>query len=96
MPNLGGSLVAYAFNVVRGTGPRPFLPLLDVAMMHWIVMNVVYAGPKMAMGFYSAIYAIVPDLTPAAIVFPIPFERCPAMNSSQFSAELAKAIRLCQ
>ena len=48
-PNLRSSLMAYSLDKIGRAGPRPILPFLYIAMMHWIVMNIVYTGPEMAM-----------------------------------------------
>src|SRR5712692_1764931 len=41
-PNLRRGRVAHALNESRRARPRPVLPFLHVAVMHWIVMNVVH------------------------------------------------------
>lgn len=61
-PNLRSGLVAHTFNELSRTGPRPILPFLYVTMLHRIVMNVINASLKMAVGFNTAVQRVVPDL----------------------------------
>jgi len=45
-----------------------------MAVMNWIVVDVIHGRPEMAIRFDRAVKAVMPDLPPAAPVFAIPSE----------------------
>ena len=63
-----------ALKEICGARPWPFLPFLNIAVMNWIVVDVIHGRPEMAIRFDRAVKAVMPDLPPAALVFAVPFE----------------------
>ena len=73
-PDFLRCFAAHSFEEFCGARPGPILPFVSVSVMRRIVVNVIHGSPEMAVRFDLAVKAIVPDLSPAAMVFAIPFE----------------------
>ena len=59
---------------ICGARPGPVPPSVNVAVMNWIVVDVIHGRPEMAIRFDCPVKAIMPNLSPAALVFAVPFE----------------------
>lgn len=58
-----------------GAGPWPVLPMLHIAVMYGIVVNVIESCPKVTFRFHEPLKTVVPDFAAALVVFSVPFIR---------------------
>jgi len=59
---------------ICGARPWPILPFVNMAVMNWIVVDVIHCRPEMAIRFDRSVKAVMPDLPPMTLVFAIPLE----------------------
>jgi len=85
-PDSKSLLLPNSLKKVGSTGPGPLNPFVNVAMMYWVVMNIVDTGPEVALRSNHPIEASIPNLPASCLALAIPFEGGATMESSKFLA----------
>lgn len=68
-PYLLRRFASYSHKEICGARPGPVPPFVNVAVMNWIVVDVIHGRPEMTIRIDRAVKAVMPDLPPAALVF---------------------------
>src|SRR3989442_13030952 len=84
---LQSSFAAHTLEKFHRARPQPILPVVDIAVVNRIVMDIIDAGPKVPMRFDHAIEAVEPNLSAALIFFAIPIEGCAPVQPPQLVSQ---------